>query len=155
MEPLFTLLKSLEPSSQVAVGFLAVLGFCAAKLFAGRTPMRVKLIVFFALFGFAGGALLLSGRNAMAQADKLAPPAAPSAAPSSGPVKNIGLLLDSVRLVGVARADGDEGWIYLGKYEGKAGTFPAGRRLMVASDTVNLGQNVWCRVRLEPPARAS
>lgn len=204
MDALFTLIKSLEPSSQVAVGFLAVLGFCASKLFAGRTPTRVKLVVFFALIAFAGGALVLSGRNAMSQAEKLArpapaPPAAPS--PSAVPTTTLERVLEGLHPVGVVRADGDEGWVYLGKYEGKvghwtegphvrlsdpsrpprqnevvvaqravdyyddqpryslfkqrwrlgrkAGSFQAGRSLVVVADPLALGQNVWCRVRTQ------
>ena len=129
MDALFILLKSLEPSSQVAVGFLAVLAFCASKLFAGRTPTRVKLVVFFALIGFAGGALVLSGRNAMNQAEKVArpePPAPKASVPSPVPTSAIERVLDGLHPMGVARADSGEGWLYLGKYEGKAGHWTEG-----------------------------
>jgi hypothetical protein len=129
MDALFTLIKSLEPSSQVAVGFLAVLAFSASKLFAGRTPLRVKLVVFFSLVGFAGGALMLSGRNALSQAEKVAPPSpAQTAAPTPRAVPTSALErgLGALHPMAVAYADSSEGWLYLGKYEGKAGHWTEG-----------------------------
>lgn len=115
MESILTLVKSLDPSSQGALAFLAVLGLCAAKLFPEATPARIKLVVFFTLVGFAGGGLLYTSRNARDQAEKADPH---EQSGQAHPVADrIGRVLGTISVVGVAHAADVEGWIFVGKYD--------------------------------------
>jgi hypothetical protein len=124
MDSVLQLVKSLDPMSQGAVAFLAVLGVFATKLFPDGTPVRVRLVVFFTLVCFAGGGLVYSGRNARLQQDKADPHETAGVPHAVSSI--VGSLLEGLDPMGVAHAADAEGWIFVGKFDEAAGRWVEG-----------------------------
>jgi hypothetical protein len=115
MESMVTLVKSLDPASQAAVAFLVVLGFLALRMFPKATPVRVRLVVFFTLVGFAGGGLAYSRRNAEFGAATASPR---DGADTPRPVAaTIGSVMQRLSMTSVVNAADNGGWIFVGKYD--------------------------------------
>lgn len=130
MDSVLELIKSLDPLSQGAVAFVAVLGMFATKLFPQGTPVRIKLVVFFTLVCFAGGGLVYSGYNARLQRDKADPH---EAAGAPHPVDStVGSVLESLAPMRVVHAADAEGWIFVGKYDEAAGRWAEGPTVELA-----------------------
>jgi len=129
-----SLIKGLDPVSQGTMALLVVLGFFAGKLFPAHTPMRIKLVVFLTLVGFAGSGLAYSIHNARVGAAMANPDAAAGKQPASG--QTTGGASSAFGLAGVAHADDGEGWIFLGKYDRDRGTWVEGPTVQLAGSGV-------------------